>query len=71
MITKREGKKIQAEFHTKLVFEFICGRMPAENRLALLRQEMSTLDKDAGDDLLESVLGRLDHDDPLVLLMTT
>ena len=52
------------------MFEFIVGStLPADHRLALFRQEMSILDNDAADDLLDRVLGRLGHEDPLVLLM--
>ena len=54
-----------------MLLAFICNDLPAEYRRDLLRQELSDLDNAAANDFLERALGRLGHDDALVVLMTT
>lgn len=54
----------------RTLFEMICNAdLPADYRRDLLRQELSTLDNATANDFLDRVLGRLGHDDPLVVLM--
>ncbi len=72
MIAQETIKAARARLEENLTLEFIVGStLSADCRRALLRQELSTLDDAAAEDLLERVLGRLGYDDPLVALMAT
>ena len=63
-------KAARARLEQNLLLELICSDLlPAAYRRDLLRQESSTLDDTSANDFLERVFGRLDHDDPLVMLM--
>ena len=61
----------RARLEQNLLLEFICSDMTADYRRDLLRLELDTLDDATADDFLDRVLGRLDHDDPLVAALMT
>lgn len=68
--SEAELRAFADEFAQALAIELICGDgMPAEYRRALLRHELATMSDAAAEEYFERVMGRLDYDDELVVLM--
>lgn len=68
--TEEELREFADQFKEALLVELVCGGgLPADYRRALMRQELAVRDDTAAEALAERIMGRLDHDDPLILLM--
>jgi hypothetical protein len=69
-LTEEERRAFADEFSRALTLELVCGDgLPADYRREIMRNELATLDNAAAEEFFERVMGRLDHDDPLVALM--
>jgi len=57
------------QFAQAIMFELVCGDLPAWYRRAILRQQLAPMSNAAAEDFFERVMGRLDTEDPLVVLI--
>jgi len=69
-MNRKQREAFIAALKAAFVVETICSSaLPASYRRDILRQEMRTADNATAEYIIERIVGRLDDDDPLSVLL--